>query len=186
MPSNTKAIVANSLTALIKTRTLDQIKIKDITDHCGFNRQTFYYHFHDIYDLLEWIVRQELEIILTSKSEFKNWHEVIKHIFTKMIKNKSLYRNIYASMNITWVRTLLEDFSQPLVSIVLKSYAKEVEISSENFSFLVEYYSLIIMSMTLQWLADGMPEDRIKDIEKYLVIMDGSIEWALKKFSTKR
>ena len=70
MPSNTKAILANSLTALIKTRTLDQIKIKDITDPADLIGKRFIIIFMT-YMIFKWIVRQELEIILTSRVSLK-------------------------------------------------------------------------------------------------------------------
>ena len=53
MPNRTKEMLAESLMKLLARRTLDKITIQDIVDDCGYNRQTFYYHFHDIYDLID-------------------------------------------------------------------------------------------------------------------------------------
>ncbi len=47
------------LRKLLEKKTLDKITVKDITDDCGVNRQTFYYHFHDVYDLVEWILQKK-------------------------------------------------------------------------------------------------------------------------------
>ena len=43
----TEKALAASLKKLLEKKTLDKITVKDITDDCGVNRQTFYYHFHD-------------------------------------------------------------------------------------------------------------------------------------------
>ena len=51
----TKKALASSLKNLMKKATLNQITVKDVVTDCGVNRQTFYYHFQDIYDLVEWI-----------------------------------------------------------------------------------------------------------------------------------
>lgn len=51
----TKLMLAESLRNLMQKKTLDKIKIHEIVDACGVNRQTFYYHFQDIYALVEWM-----------------------------------------------------------------------------------------------------------------------------------
>lgn len=48
-------MLADSLRKLMVTKPLSKISIREITEDCGVNRQTFYYHFHDIFDLLEWM-----------------------------------------------------------------------------------------------------------------------------------
>ena len=55
MSNITKKAMAQSLKKMLLVKDLDKITIIDITNACEINRQTFYYHFKDIYDLLEWI-----------------------------------------------------------------------------------------------------------------------------------
>ena len=51
----TKRAIADSLKDLTRVKSFDKIGVVDITDKCGINRQTFYYHFSDKYELLKWI-----------------------------------------------------------------------------------------------------------------------------------
>ena len=60
MSEITKKALAESLKKLLSKNKLNKITIKEITEDCGVNRQTFYYHFKDIYDLLEWIYKNEV------------------------------------------------------------------------------------------------------------------------------
>ena len=55
MAQTTKRAFAESLKKLLSQKPLDKIKIADITNDCEVNHQKFYYHFKDIYDLLEWL-----------------------------------------------------------------------------------------------------------------------------------
>ena len=64
MPNRTKEMLAESLMKLLARRTLDKITIQDIVDDCGYNRQTFYYHFHDIYDLIDWIFAAQTQELI--------------------------------------------------------------------------------------------------------------------------
>ena len=73
----TKDAIAKALTDLLQERPIEKITIKDITDRCGINRQTFYYHFSDIYDLMEWTMDKELR----------------KALGTRCFPNKKILRN---------------------------------------------------------------------------------------------
>ena len=70
MSQITKNALAASLKKLLSKKELSKITITNITEECGVNRQTFYYHFKDIYDLLEWIFTNEvIEEIDNEKEE---------------------------------------------------------------------------------------------------------------------
>ena len=59
MPQFTKYALENSLKKLLLQKPLNKITINDITEDCGINRMTFYYHFRDIYDLVEWVCLED-------------------------------------------------------------------------------------------------------------------------------
>ncbi|HCY78991.1 MAG TPA: dihydroxyacetone kinase transcriptional activator DhaS, partial [Clostridiales bacterium] len=55
MASSTKEALGNALKKMLSVKPIDKITVKDLVEECGVNRQTFYYHFDDVYDLLEWV-----------------------------------------------------------------------------------------------------------------------------------
>ena len=60
MSQMTKRALVASLKELMAEKPLDKITVTDLTEHCGVNRMTFYYHFKDIYDLVEWACVEKL------------------------------------------------------------------------------------------------------------------------------
>lgn len=66
MANLTKKALAASVMKLLESKPLDKITIKDITDECGVTRNTFYYHFQDIYDLCSWIFISRAEEIMNA------------------------------------------------------------------------------------------------------------------------
>ena len=56
----TKHALEESLKRLLLKKPLTKITINDLTTDCGISRMTFYYHFKDIYDLVEWACLEEL------------------------------------------------------------------------------------------------------------------------------
>jgi Bacterial regulatory proteins, tetR family. len=67
----TKRILANSLKEMMKSKAIEKISIREITDNANVNRQTFYYHFEDIYDLLKWTFQQEAVQLLAVHNSAK-------------------------------------------------------------------------------------------------------------------
>ena len=82
----TEKALAASLKKLLEKKTLNKITVRDITDDCGVNRQTFYYHFHDVYDLVEWIFTQEAQKYLSDGIDAKNWREVISDLMEGLLE----------------------------------------------------------------------------------------------------
>ncbi|MFR8977240.1 MAG: TetR family transcriptional regulator [Christensenellales bacterium] len=68
MANTTKRMLSMSLKKLLSKTTLDNITIQDITDDAEVSRKTFYYHFQDIYDLLDWTLQEDARIWSPTKS----------------------------------------------------------------------------------------------------------------------
>ena len=67
MSQITKKALEQSLKNLLLKKPLNKITINDITEDCGINRMTFYYHFRDIYDLVEWACLEDASKALEEK-----------------------------------------------------------------------------------------------------------------------
>ena len=67
MSDLTKRALEQSLKNLLLQKPLHKITISDIADDCGINRMTFYYHFKDIYDLVEWSCQEDAAKALAGK-----------------------------------------------------------------------------------------------------------------------
>ena len=67
MSQVTKRALEASLKKLLLEKPLHKITVSDITDDCGINRMTFYYHFKDIYDLVEWSCQEDASRALAGK-----------------------------------------------------------------------------------------------------------------------
>lgn len=70
MPNTTKNALEASLKKLMLKKPLDKITIQDLTQDCGISRMAFYYHFKDIYDLVEWACLEDAARALQGK---KTW-----------------------------------------------------------------------------------------------------------------
>jgi len=77
----TKEALAQSLIKYLNRTTLDKITINDIAKDSNFNRHTFYYHFRDVHDLLEWIFIQETEKMINWSNTAEKWEDTYRMVF---------------------------------------------------------------------------------------------------------
>ena len=69
MPVNVKPLIADAFLKLSKEKNIDKITVKDIVDECGISRQSFYYHFQDILEVIEWSAEQAFQKLLERSME---------------------------------------------------------------------------------------------------------------------
>ena len=89
----TKSALSQALKNLCEQKPFEKIAISDITGECGLNRQSFYYHFQDKYELLEFIYYNELFKNITRGVNYDNWYERLEGFLENMRKDKKFYSN---------------------------------------------------------------------------------------------
>ena len=98
MSQMTKRALVASLKDLLAEKPLDKITVTDLTEHCGVNRMTFYYHFKDIYDLVEWACIESATRALAGQKTYDTWQEGLQQIFEAVLENKPFILNVYRSV----------------------------------------------------------------------------------------
>ena len=88
MSQVTKRAIEQSLKNLLLKKPLTKITINDLAEDCGINRMTFYYHFKDIYDLVEWVCLEDARRALEEKKTYDTWQQGLLQIFEAVQENK--------------------------------------------------------------------------------------------------
>lgn len=88
MPGFTRQIILHTLTELMNEKPLSKITVKDIVERCGVNRNTFYYHFRDIPDAVEAMVKEELNDILKDQKAPESVSDCMEILVNAVQKNK--------------------------------------------------------------------------------------------------
>ena len=88
-------LLAESLKALAARRPIEKITIREITEKAGVIRPTFYNHFQDKYELLEWIVRRDLMDPVTEMLEGGQIKEAVIRVLGKIQEEREFYLNAW-------------------------------------------------------------------------------------------
>lgn len=181
MSDITKNALAASLKKLLNRKTLNKITVKDITDDCGVNRQTFYYHFHDVYELMEWIFIHELEKYTDEGFTTENWQDVILSLMDSLLLEKNFIINVYNSLSRKQLEQYMETMAKPSIAGIVKKISEDYHVSDEDIDFMVMMLTASLMGIMTEWVAGGMDETYNKWIDKFFVILDGAIEYTMQK-----
>ena len=94
--NKTKELLAQSLTELMVTTPLEKISVNDIVEHAGVGRNTFYYHFEDKFDLVNWYFQSGATQFLVTRGHYASWSTLLTDLEEYLLQNKTFYVNALA------------------------------------------------------------------------------------------
>ena len=158
MAKDTRQRLATSFKELLGKKSIEKITISDLTNACGINRQTFYYYFNDIYDLMKWIYQTESKAAVAGKNTYTTWQEGLLRIFHYFAENKDFVMRTQSTGN----QYILEDFLSvhvnSVVNNVVREFSEAYTISAESVNYIIAFYRYAVSGMILGWVKSGMKE----------------------------
>lgn len=184
MSQTTKRALAASLKNLLLRKPLTKITINDITEDCGISRMTFYYHFKDIYDLVEWTCEEDAARALEGKKTYDTWQEGFLNIFHAVQANKPFIMNVYRSVSRERIEQYLNPLIHSLILGVVREKSAEMAVSTADQQFIASFYEYAFIGVMLEWIGNGMKEDPAAIVERTSGVVRGNILRALESFRT--
>ena len=182
MSQVTKRALEQSLKNLLLKKPLNKITVADIADDCGINRMTFYDHFKDIYDLVEWSCLEDAKRALDEKKTYDTWQQGLLQIFEAVQENKPFIMNVYRCVHAEQVEKYLQPLVDGLLIGVLDEESRGMTIRDEDKQFIAQVYSYIFIGLMLDWIKDNMREDPRQIVERLARLIKGSMAAAVARF----
>lgn len=178
----TKQTLSASLKRWMLKKPLDKITIQDLTSDCGMSRMAFYYHFKDIYDLVEWTCVEDATRALQGKKTYDTWQEGLLQIFEAVLENKPFILNAYRCIGREQIENFLFQLTYDLIRGVVEEKAETAEISEEDRRFIAEFYKYSFVGIMLDWIRRGMKEDYQELVRKISLTLRGNIQNSIDNF----
>lgn len=181
MSSLTKQAIISCTLELASVKPLKKITVRDIVSSCGITRNTFYYYFHDIFDVLDQAVRQEVEAVTNS-----SWADIDKAIFD-MIESMSMHKKVWKNLYKTLDKETLSRYVTKWLHGIFVSYVASIpggnEISERDLDIICAFYEEALFGVLTRWVVNdspGYPEEMHALAARFRVIFDGTIELMVK------
>mgnify|MGYP001233706116 CR=1 FL=1 len=186
MSLTTKRALANSLKKLLSKRSFDKITVKDIVEDCGVNRQTFYYHFHDIYDLIEWIFQDAAEDLIRNGLDYEDWSAGLEILLQYLQENRALILNAYNSISHEVVADYIKKVLRPYAENIVHKQAELMgsSVADEDVELVTDIFTLASSGLVMEWIGGQMlPNDTMIRMDKFRKAISGSIQFMLHNLS---
>jgi len=181
MSDLTKRALEQSLKNLLLQKPLSKITISDIADDCGINRMTFYYHFKDIYDLIEWSCEEDARKALEGKKTYDTWQQGLLQIFEAVQENKVFILNVYRSVSREQVENYLYRLTYQLLIGVVHEQAEGMSVREEDQDFIATVYKYAFVGLMLDWIKNDMKADPAVIVDRLAAVIHGNVAAALER-----
>ena len=162
-PSETKNQMAEALKKLIKDRPFSKITVQDIVAACNINRNTFYYHFENNYDLLSFTYSREVQNIVDSFHQANaTIPQAMDFVLDYIDKNQPLCQCAYESLGEQQLKIIFEKDLLDFVRATIEFYGSQnkVKFSEDLKSFVGYSYSNLLSSQIIWYIRHSIDLDK--------------------------
>ena len=147
---------------------------------------TFYYHFKDIYDLVEWACMEDAAKALANKKTYDTWQQGFIQIFHAVRENKVFVMNVYRCVSREQVEKYLVPLTDQLIMGVIAERSAGMTVREEDKQFIAQVHSYSFVGLMLDWIKDDTRAEPELLVNKLALVIHGSISAALERFRTDK
>lgn len=159
----TKRALAQALKQLMSQQPLEKISVGEICALCEMNRKSFYYHFKDKYDLVEWIFESEFIAQIKDIDPTDQW-TFLRTLCDYFYQERTFYIRALEVRGQNAFRDYFREFFYHSVEPFL-ALEKEPGHQDEVAAFYSHFISDAVLLAIIRWLTEGArlsPEDFVR------------------------
>ena len=174
--------LAFALKDTMARKRLSKITVSELIAICHVNRKTFYYHFHDIPDLLKWMFEQEASDVAGRFGLISDAEEAVRFIMDYVDRNKHIINGAYDAMGYEEIKRF---FYTDLFSVIRRTIERgeqelKVTLDPQFKSFLAAFYAEASAGLMLEWIRHRMTQDKEMVLRNLLSVFRASIPAVLR------
>lgn len=177
----TRKMIRDVFVQMLNDHPLNKITVTDIVTACEINRNTFYYHYPDIYAILSEIFQTEIKKVIDEYNDTRSWEESLVSAMSFAIKNKKAVYHVYNSIQKEELEKYLFEISGNVMTHYVDTVCQNIDASQEDKHIIVLFYQYALTEMLINWVASGMKEEQKQIIYRTGQLFNGNIERSLHK-----
>lgn len=169
MANETREIIKETFIKLLEEKPLSEITVTKIAETCGINRNSFYYHYRDLPDLIEEIIREESDAVIQKYASVSSIVECFDAVTEFSSHRRRAIMHIYRSMNRETFETYLMRTCQYFITHYVRNALRDKGIDDlveKNEAIIVNYYKCLCFGMVIDWLDSGMNEEKAQSFRE--------------------
>ena len=189
MAAFTKLVIMRVFENLLSVKPLEKITVKDITDQCSISRNTFYYHYQDIYQVFKAYIDYSLEEIfkfLQQENE-KDQDHICEKAVEYLENRRTIFENILRSVKSEEVRKILDDGSSRFFRYVIDRVGEGIDSEPEDREMICAMCQHAVQGIMYEWLSREKADQKsLSDIlMRANYLFGGGLELALERSANR-
>ena len=147
---STKRLFARTMEEMMETVPLEKIRVKDLCERCGADRQSFYYHFKDKYDLIAWIYARDYDaVLLSTGGDYSQDHaaDILRHLWEK----RAFYRKAFTDKSQNAISAYIFQYYLDLGMEAVRNRLGEEALTQEAV-YDIKSHAFACLGHTIEWL----------------------------------
>lgn len=167
----TKEALASALKNLVNCKAFGKITIKDITASCQISRNTFYYHFTDKYDLLNWIFSTEVLNPVNALVKAGLWGESFAELCRRLQKDRNFYLRVFRYTGESSLQEYLISFYAGLLEDYVRYACQRTgrSLCEQDLHLIARMQAHSYVGIVMDWICADMDEGcgrRLRQLER--------------------
>lgn len=172
--NRTELAIIDAFWQILEDKNYNKITVKDIVEHCQVNRNTFYYHFQDIPDLLEQSITRYADQIIQAEFKANSPMDCLEPLINSMKSRKNAILHIYHSVS----RDVFIEQSNRLIIHFITKYidtlTTDITIDPQDKNLLIKFYKCACIGIILDWLDSNMSYDLVSKLSRLSYLFQNS------------
>lgn len=177
MPKDMKLAISEAFLEMIRHGNVDKITVKSLIEECHVSRQTFYYHFQDILDVMEWSIQRETERLVEKSLKVGDIHSALLIFISFTVEGYQVLQKLLQSQRRREVEKFLIDSIETYLTAMAKLGDQNCAVNIADGKVLLRYNAGGLVGVLLEYA--GKPDlDKERLASQLERILSGELlEW---------
>lgn len=183
MAKITEKLILRTFEEMLEEQPFDRITVRGLVTRCEINPNTFYYHYSDIFDLLEKWIRQELAPYLHPENDFQNWHDSACRFLKQMQKKRTVIYHIFNSLSREYLERFVFDDSEDVFVRYVRWRLNGKTVSEQRLLEIADFCRFACLGFVIRFLWERMDYDADQAVEELSGLFELFVEEAIRRFA---
>lgn len=151
MPIDMKTVIADTFVSMVKQKGIDKITVKALIDACSISRQTFYYHFQDIMEVIEWSLEQATQNMLARSLEAGNPEEAVSVLIASAVENHTLVLKLLDSQKREQIEKLFVQAARTYLQELIRNNPSKVSLDYADTEVALDFWAFGITGLLFKY-----------------------------------
>lgn len=180
-----KLALARALKDALATTPLAKVTVSGLAKAAGVNRQTFYSHFRDVYDLAAWVFTTEAANHIMAHASYAEWADGFSELLGYMSEHRDQTYAVLRSLKHAELEAFFYRSLREMMRVIVGELEGDLVLAADERDFVIDHYTVSVLGQLIHWLAGDMRENPYVLVERLEYLLHGQVRTSLERFAAR-